>query len=276
VNVSVGDRIGPYRIEESLAESDMTQVFKAISEADGELVAVKVVKPQITDEEALRRFEREARIAQRVQHPNLVTVVDVGNLEGVPYLVTRYVPGTTVARIIQGQDRLPFDLIVRLIGEIGAGLDALHREGIVHRDVRPSNVLVDERGSAALTDFGFARSPADRRITELHRPVGTLDYRAPEVFLGAPAGRASDIYSLGCLAYECLVGIPPFGDRHDLVKLGEAHMTEPPPDPSAKRPDVPPEFAEGVLTALAKEPGRRPPSGAAYAKLLRFALPEHG
>ena len=159
---------------------------------------------------------------------------------------------------------------MRVIQEVGGGLDALHREGIVHRDVRSSNVLVDENGTATLTDFGFARGAADTRITEMHRPVGTLDYRAPELFLGKPAERASDIYSLGCVAYECVVGVTPFADRRDVIELGQARIDDTPRDPSAGRPDVPAEFASGLLTALAKDPMRRPPSGAAYAKLLRL------
>jgi serine/threonine protein kinase len=276
VSLAVGDRVGRFRVEEPLSDSDMSQVFKAVSEPDGELVALKIVHPYIHDEEALRRFEREARIARRAEHPNLIPVLETGHVGDAPYLVMRYVPGRTVALLIKASGPLPFDGIVRLIGEVGAALDALHGEGVVHRDVLPSNVLVDERGTAFLTDFGFARSHADRRITELDRPVGALDYRAPELFRNRPAGRASDIYSLGCLAYECLVGIPPFGDRDDLVELGEAHLTAPPPDPSRRRPDVPPDLASGVLTALAKEPERRPPSGAAFAKLLRLGLPRSG
>lgn len=272
MSVSVGDTLDRYRIEEKIADSDVVRVFRAVSEDDGQTVALKIVQPGIEDAEVLRRFEREARIAQRVEHPNLVTVIDTGSAQGLPYMTMRYVPGRTVARILEEEGPLAIDTVVRVIEQVGGGLDALHREGIVHRDVRSSNVLIDEAGTAALTDFGFARSSADTRITELHRPVGTLDYRAPELFLGKSADRSSDIYSLGCVAYECIVGVPPFADRRELVEVGKAHIGEEPSDPRVARPDLPAEFAGTVLTALAKDPARRPPSGTAYARLLRFGL----
>ncbi len=270
--ISIGDSIGPYRIEETLADGDMVLVFKAVSEADGQRVALKMVQPDIQDEEVHKRFEREARVAGRVGHPNLVAVIETGRADGVPFMAMRYVPGRTLSRTIEEEGPLAFDAVVRLTAEVGAGLDALHAHGIVHRDVRASNVLVDEQGVAALSDFGFACSPADTRITELDRPVGTLDYRAPELFQGRPATRATDIYSLGCVAYECLVGVPPFADRRDFIELGKAHLADTPPDISVSRPDVSPDLASGVLTALAKDPGRRPPSGTSYARLLRFGL----
>jgi serine/threonine protein kinase len=273
VSVSVGDTIDRYRIEEKLADGDIVMVFRAVSEEDGQRVALKIVHQGIDDAEVLRRFEREARIAQRVEHPNLITVLDTGRAGGVPYMTMRYVQGRTVAQILEEDGPLPLDSVVRVIEQAGGGLDALHREGIVHRDVRSSNVLVDLAGTAALTDFGFARSSADTRITELHRPVGTLDYRAPELFLGKSAERSSDIYSLGCVAYECVVGSPPFADHREWTEVGRAHIEDDPPDPGARRQDVPPEFVSAVLTALDKNPGRRPPSAAAYARLLRFGLP---
>lgn len=269
---AVGDTIDRYRLEATLADGDMVRIFKAVSETDGTTVALKIVQPGIEDPEVLRRFEREARIAQRVSHEHLVTVLDTGSADGVPYMTMRYVQGRTVAGILEEDGPFGLDNIVRLIEQVGSGLDALHKADVVHRDVRSSNVLVDEGGNAALTDFGFARATADTRITALDRPVGTLDYRAPELFQGGSAKRASDIYSLGCVAYECLVGIPPFAEQRKLIDLGNAHVNDAPPDPTAKRPEVPPQFAANLLTALAKDPRRRPPSGSAYAKLLGFGL----
>jgi serine/threonine-protein kinase len=272
MTVAVGDTVGRYRIEASLADGEMVQVFKAVALDDGQTVALKVIHPGITDEEVLRRFEREGRVAGRVKHPHLVSVLDTGRVAGVPYMAMEFVSGRTLARILEQDGPLGLPEVVALVRQIGSALDALHQEGIVHRDVRSTNVLVDVAGVAALTDFGFARSQADTRITELHRPVGTLDYRAPELFLGRSADRASDVYSLGCLAYECLVGVPPFAGQSDLVELGKAHIHERPPEPRDRRPETPPEFAHAVLTALVKDPARRPPSGAAYSKLLRFGL----
>ena len=272
----LGDRVGPYRIEARLSEGDAVQVYKAVSVTDGALVALKTLDADLGDEETLRRFARESKLAQRVEHRNLVTVTDAGSGNGVLYMAMRYVQGETVSSMIAREGPLPFDRLVCVIGEVGAALDALHRQGIMHRDVRSSNVIVDRDGVATLADFGFARGATDTRITELHRPVGTLDYRAPELFVGKPAEPLSDIYSLGCVAYESLVGTPPFGDRRDVVDLGRAHLREFPPDPSTRRSGVPEGLASAVLTALAKEPSRRPPSGAAYAKMLRFGLQPSG
>jgi serine/threonine protein kinase len=273
VSPSVGDTIGPYRIEACLAEGELVQIFQAVSQRDGELVALKVIPADLGDAEISRRFDRERDISRRVEHPNLVPVLDKGEDDRFTYLAIRYVDGRTVSRILEAEGAFDFESIVRLVSEIGAALDALHRAEIVHRDVTSGNVLVDDHGVAALTDLGFADSPHNETITELHRPVGTLDYRAPELFVGRPAEAASDIYSLGCVAYECLVARPPFADRRDLIELGRAHLNAAPPDPSALRHGgVPPAFSQAVLTALAKDPNRRPPSGAAYAKALRLGL----
>jgi serine/threonine-protein kinase len=272
-DLAPGDVLAGFRIEETLADGELVRIFRAVSEQDGETVALKVVQREHVDDEILRRFEREARIATRVRHPNLVAVLASGEDEGMPYMAMRFVPGRTLTRVIEEQGPLAPEPLVQLIAEVGAALDALHEQGIVHRDVRSSNILIDDGGTAALTDFGFARGQADTRITQLHRPVGTLDYRAPELFLGKPAERRSDVYSLGCVAYEALVGVPPFAERRELIDLGRAHLQEAPPDPVDRRPDVPPQFATSILSALAKEPGRRPPSGASYAKLVRFELP---
>jgi serine/threonine protein kinase len=276
MTLAPNDSVGPYLLEEVIADNGYVQVFRARREppsADGDLVALKVVEADAGDSEVLRRFEREARVSQRVRHPNLVPVLEVGEADRVRFIAMRFVGGRALARVIEEDGPLAFDAVVRVVEEAGAALDALHRAGVVHRDVRSSNVMIGEDGSALLTDFGFARSQEDTRITDVHRPVGALDYRAPELFLGGSANRASDMYSLGCLVYECVVGAPPFAHHRDVMALGEAHLGEEPVDPVEKRPDTPPEFARAVVTALAKEPGLRPPSAAAYAKLLRFGLP---
>jgi serine/threonine protein kinase len=268
-----GRRIGRFRIERPLAHGDVVRVFRAIDEETGTPVALKVVQPGVRDPEVHRRFEREARVAGRVRHPHLVGVLESGRADDVPYMAMAFVPGRTLAETIGTDGPLSLTETARLVEEVGSALDALHRAGIMHRDLRSSNILLDGEGRATLTDFGFARSSADTRITELARPVGTLDYRAPELFRGRPAERASDVYSLGCVAYECVVGIPPFADRGDFLELGRSHLEDRPPPIGPRRPGIPEAYERSILTALDKDARRRPPSGAAYAKLLRFALP---
>jgi serine/threonine-protein kinase len=199
-----------------------------------------------------------------VDHPHLVRLLDAGEDAGRPFLVLEYLPGGSLSdRIVVAP--LAVEETLRVVAEVGAGLDALHRHGIVHRDVKPSNVLFREDGSAALTDFGVARGAAFTVLTRIGQVLGTLDYLAPEVVRGEPANPASDVYALGCVAYECLSGRPPFGDR-SLFGMRTAVLEDEPPVPPTS-----PELAATVLLALAKEPAARPPTATMYAHLLRAA-----
>ena len=258
-----GACLGPYRLEALLGRGRMGSVFRARA-ASGEVVALKVLDPELADDDAFRRrFEREGRIAAAVRHRHLVAVVDQGEIDGRQYLACRYLPGGSLAdRVAPG--RLDPPAVARIVAHVGAGLDALHRAGLVHRDVKPSNVMLDADGSAALTDFGVARGEADTALTKRGRVVGTVDYLAPEVISGEPATPASDVYGLGCVAYECATGAPPFADRQTLAEACVAHLRDEPP-----RPDVPTAFADALLKALAKEPSKRPATATAYARLLQ-------
>ena len=151
---------------------------------------------------------------------------------------------------------------------MGGALDALHGLGLVHRDVKPANVLLDGDGHALLADFGVARGHAHTALTRVGRTVGTPDYLAPEVIRGGRATPASDLYGLGCLAYECATGAPPFAEKRTIGDVCVAHLQEDPPDPGRRRA-LPLALVSSLLTALAKDPARRPATGAAYARLLR-------
>ena len=269
--VGPGDVLDGYRIQEPLGEGGMGQVFRALREADGETVALKVMKPGgAGDTERARRFVREARAAATVEHRHLVGVVDAGECAGCAYLVMRYVAGGSLDLRIRDGGPLSLEETAAVIGDIAAGLDALHRAGLVHRDVKPSNVMLDETG-AALTDFGLAKGRDYSALTRPGQLLGTLDYIAPELLRGTEPGPAADIYALGCVAYECLAGRSPFGGR-GVFAVGFAHLEETPSDPFAGRDDGPAGAGEFVLQALAKEPAERPPTATAYATVLTAAL----
>jgi len=165
---------------------------------------------------------------------------------------------------------------VRVTGQIAAGLDALHRAGLIHRDIKPSNILFDEEGVSSLTDFGLAKGTDYTALTAAGQVVGTLGHLAPELIRGADVAPSSDIYALGCVVFECLSGSPPFAAA-TMFQVGLGHLEEQPSDPCAKRPDAPPGFSEIARHALAKEPGGRPPTATAYARMLFFAaIPRPG
>jgi len=258
------ERLGDYELEAELGQGAVGVVYRARSR-DGRLVAVKLLHEALGEDDTFRRrFAHEARAAQEVTHRHLVPVLHVGEATGRPYVVCEYAAGGTLADRL-GRGALALEDVLRLVAEIAAGLDALHAKGIVHRDVKPSNILLRHDGSAALTDFGLAKGAAYTVLTRPGQIVGTLDYLAPELIRGEEATPASDVYALGCVAFECLAGSPPFADR-SLFGVGTAHLEDDPPDPPAS-----PEVAWALLRALEKDPAARPPTATTYAHLLRTA-----
>lgn len=256
--------MGDYTLDEELGRGATGIVWRATA-ADGSVVAVKLLDATLAgDAEYRGRFVREARVAQAIQEPHLVRILEAGSAEGRPFLVLEYVGGGSLTTRL-AQRPLGVEQTLSVVADVGAALDALHRGGIVHRDVKPSNVMLREGGSAALTDFGLAKGAAYTVLTRPGQVHGTLDYLAPELVRGGEATPASDIYALGCVAFECLAGHPPFADR-SLFGVGTAHLEDEPPDPPTA-PDV----AWALLRALAKEPTARPATATMYAHLLRAA-----
>jgi serine/threonine protein kinase len=269
VVLNTGDRVASYIIEATLGEGGMGKVFRARSEPDGRIVALKVLKGELADDDVYRRrFLHEARAAREVQHRHLVPVLDAGEENGCSYLAMLYLPGGSLAERLKTNP--PFDTLLRLAAQIATGLDALHHHGIVHRDIKPSNILLDQNDDAAITDFGLARGYAYTVLTRLGQVMGTVDYLAPELIRGQPASPASDIYALGCLFFECVSGSPPFAGK-SVYEVGLAHVQDPPPDPCAKRTDLPEELAWAVLQALEKDPDKRPRTATAYVRMLVIA-----
>ena len=260
------ESVGRYRLLRLLGEGALGLVFEAVGE-DGAAVAVKVLRPErAEDADARARFVREARLAARIESRHVVPVLEVAE----SYLVLPYYSRGSLALRLREEQKLGLDQSVRLAAELGRGLDALHEHGILHRDVKPSNVLLAEDGTAALADFGLARASNSTRITRDGQIVGTPHYLAPELIEGAEATRASDLYALGCLLYECVAGEPPFTGRRP-AEIGFAHLTETPPDPRGRRPELSEDVAVALLAALEKDPQARPTSGTALARMLHVA-----
>ena len=260
------ESIGRYRLRRLLGEGALGLVYEAVGE-DGAAVAVKVLRPErAKDADARARFLREARLAARIESRHVVPVLEVAE----SYLVLPYYPRGSLARLLREDGTVSLDRTVRLAAQLGRGLDALHEHGILHRDVKPSNVLLAEDDAAALADFGLARASDSTRITHDGQLVGTPHYLAPELIEGAEATRASDLYALGCLLYECVAGEPPFTGARP-AEIGFAHLTEPPPDPRERRPELSEDVALALLAALEKDPRARPTSGTALARMLHVA-----
>ena len=257
-------RLGEYELESVIGEGAGGVVYRARS-ASGGLVALKVLRPGLAADDHYRaRLARELRVARDVRHHHLVSILDSDEAGARPYLVLELVTGGPLAETLQ-QRTLRLAELARLVAEVGSGLDALHRRGVVHRDVKPSNIMLRADGSAALTDFGLAKGKTYTLLTRPGQIMGTLDYLAPELIRGGEATAASDVYALGCVAFECLAGAPPFADR-SLLGVGTAHLTDQPPNPPASS-----EASWALLRALEKDPAARPPSATAYAHLLRAA-----
>lgn len=268
--LSAGDQVGPYKIEGPLGEGGMGLVYRATN-AEGTTVALKLVRGTLAGDIVFRkRFDREARAAARVSHAHLVPVIDTGEHDGIPYMAQQYIGGGTLQDKIEREGTIGLEETVTLSLQIAKGLAALHEEGLIHRDLKPANVLLDEAGSAYVTDFGLAKDRDASVLTQAGQAVGSMDYMAPEQIRGEEVGAAADVYSLGCVMYECLVGEPPFADRQGMQILW-AHLQDEPPDPAEKRPEVPKDVSWAVLRGLEKEADKRPPSPIAYSRMVQVA-----
>jgi serine/threonine protein kinase len=267
----IGQMIGPYQIESTLGVGGMGAVYRAV-DANGDPVAVKLIKRDLARDEIFRRrFDREARIARHVQHPHIVPVVNKGEHEGVPYLAQRFIEAGTLADKIERDGALPLEFALQVCEQIASGLDALHAAGLIHRDVKPANILLGEDGIAYITDFGLAKDSQGSMLTRPGQALGSVDYMAPEQIRSETVGPTTDVYALGCVMFECLTGAPPFADRQGMRVVLWAHLQDDPPDPCASRPDIPSEVGPVILRALAKNSLGRPETATEFARLLREA-----
>jgi serine/threonine protein kinase len=277
-NQSSGDavshtRIGDYVVGRLLGEGGMGKVYEARG-PDGTRVALKLVKADLARDEGFRRrFHREARIAQTVKHPNVVPVVAIGESQGIPYMVQKFIDGLSLEEKLERDGPLDVAGAVGICAGVAAGLEALWAAGMVHRDVKPANILLDKHGESYITDFGLAKDTQASVLTLPGQALGSMAYMAPEQIRGQSLSAAADIYSLGCVMNECICGQPPFAEARGMRILW-AHLQDDPPDPRRLRGDLSPQFAQTLLLALEKDPDRRPPSAGEYARMLAAAAAE--
>jgi serine/threonine-protein kinase len=261
-----------YRLESKLGSGGMSTVFLARDETLERWVAVKVMHREISDQpDQIERFRREARAVAQLSHPNVVAVIDAGEDSGYPYIVLEYVEGETLKQRIDRLGRLPVEEAVAYAIEIGRGLSAAHASRLVHRDVKPQNVLIDAEGRAKVTDFGIARSLESDGLTKTGRVLGTTDYVAPEQAMGHGVDSRSDIYSLGVLLYEMLTGEVPFR-AETVVGVAMKHVNEQMPDVQARRPEISSALAAVVERSTTKDTRSRYPDMAAFLRDLEGAL----
>src|SRR5437868_3076226 len=244
---------GRYRLDAQIGHGGMSTVYRAFDTVLERQVAIKLLHREIaTDSDQLERFRREARAVAQLSHPHIVGVIDAGEEDGRPYIVFEYVEGETLKDRIRRLGRLPVDEAIAYAIEIARALGAAHARHIVHRDVKPQNVLIDEEGSAKVTDFGIARSLDEEGLTAEGRVLGTTDYVSPEQALGQPVTGQSDLYSLGIVLYELLTGEVPFKGENQ-VAVAMRHVREDVPDVQERRPGVSAAAASVVDRAVAKD-----------------------
>jgi hypothetical protein len=274
--LSEGDEFAGYRIERRLGRGGMGILYLAVEPGLDRHVALKLIAPEAAaDDVFARRFTEESRIAASIEHPNVVPIYAAGEQGGIPFIAMRFVSGSDLGRRIARAGKLDPERAVALIAQIGNGLDAIHAAGLVHRDVKPANVLLSgEEGAehAYITDFGVARNVATQSgLTQTGRFVGTLDYVAPEQISGGPIDARVDVYALGCLLYKLLTGEVPFPREGEAARL-YAHLNDPPPPPSLYVPEVPMALDDVVVRAMSKPPEDRYPSAGDLGRAALAAL----
>ena len=265
---------GRYDIQEELGAGGMGVVYRAFDREVGETVAIKAIRPEIgrLDPVLLERFKQELRLARRITHRNVVRTYDLGEVNGIYYITMEFVHGTTVASLIREAGRLAIPAALTIGKQVCRALEVAHEEGIVHRDIKPQNLLVDPTGFLKVTDFGIARltTPASegaKGLTMEGVVVGTPQYMAPEQLLGEPVDARTDLYATGVVLFECVTGQRVF-ETSDLMALLGQHLRGEPPDPSSLNPDIPPPFSRAIVRSLARKPEDRWPSASDFLHAL--------
>ena len=273
--LTIGARFaGRYDVLDVLGSGGMGVVYRAFDREVGETVAIKALRPELggLDSTLLERFKQELRLARRITHRNVVRTYDLGEVDGVYYITMEYVHGTTVAALIREAGTLAVPATLTIGKQLCRALEVAHEEGIIHRDIKPQNLLVDPAGFLKVMDFGIARlaearSEPGAALTGAGVVVGTPQYMAPEQLLGEPADTRTDLYAVGAVLFECLTSRPVY-EAPSLMALMARHMDSDPPDPASLNPEVPPALGRVILRALARRPQDRWPSATALLEGL--------
>jgi YVTN family beta-propeller protein len=277
----IGTEIAGYRIESVLGRGGMSVVYLAEHTGLKRKAALKLLTPELAVDDRFReRFVRESQMAAALDHPNIIPIYEAGEIDGVLYIAMRYVRGTDLKTLLNVEGALPPERALAICAQAAAALDAAHAEGLVHRDVKPANILLapgpraDSPEHVYLSDFGVTkRTSSGTGLTGTGQFIGTLDYAAPEQIEGRPLDARTDVYSLGCVLYECLTGHVPFPRDSDMAVLW-AHMSQPPPKVTEGKPDLPAAIDEVVAKAMAKSPDDRYPTCGELVDAAREALSE--
>jgi serine/threonine protein kinase len=277
VELPVGSSFAGYRIEGVIGRGGMGVLYLATQLSLERRVALKLISPEFADDRLFReRFKREARLAALIDHPNVIPVYEAGEWEGQLFLAMRHVDGTDLQAIIACEEKLHPRQAAPIIAQVASALHAAHERGLVHRDVKPGNVLIENRDGAPhayVTDFGLSKlTSSTTGLTRTGRWVGTVDYAAPEQVQAGETDARTDVYALGCVLYEALTGQVPFPRSREVSKI-VAHVSEPPPPIAGVAPGCPgePEFSEIVRRAMAKDPADRYQSAADLAQAVTVA-----
>ncbi len=274
----VGTMLGRYRIDAKIDEGAMGTVYLAEHTRLGKKVALKVMAQRLfRNQVARQRFVDESRVVASLDHPNIIPVFDADEVQDELYIAMRYVDGEDLGHLLDREGALDPNRAISIISQVGAALDAAHAHGLVHRDVKPTNILIASardtagEGHAFLVDFGITKNLASSGLTGTGQTLGTPNYMAPEQFRGQPVDGRTDMYALGCLLYECLTGRPPYeGESFETVMYG--HLMTPPPSVATQRPGLPPALDAVVSKAMAKDAGERYATSAELVAAARGAL----
>jgi serine/threonine-protein kinase len=271
----VGSQFGPYRLLRLLGRGGMGEVYEAEDTVKDRTVALKLLSDAFSNDPVFRlRLQREARTAGRLNEPHIVPIHDFGEIDGLLYVDMRLIDGVDVASMLSNSGPIVPARAVAIVRQIASALDAAHGAGVMHRDVKPENILVSEQDFAYLVDFGIASATADEKLTQMGTAVGTLKYMAPERFTDTDVTSRVDVYSLACVLYECLTGSAPY--RGSQVTLMNAHLYQAIPRPSALRSSIPPALDQVIARGMAKNPGDRyaTPGDLAAAAEAALAAPD--
>ncbi|GAA4309110.1 hypothetical protein GCM10023086_28190 [Streptomyces venetus] len=279
----IGQQIAGYRIEQEIGRGGMAVVYRARDLRLERTVALKLLAPELARNDTFRRrFTHESRAAAAIDHPHIVPVFEAGETDGVLYIAMRFVAGSDLRHLLDREGPLPAATALRVAAQVASALDAAHEHGLVHRDVKPGNILVsrgtdsDHPEHVYLTDFGLTKKSLSLTgFTTVGQFVGTLDYVAPEQISGRPVDARCDVYGFACVVYEVLAGHPPFRRDDDMALLW-AHQYDDPPPLTEARPDVAPQADPVFAKALAKSPDDRYPSCLAFVAALRAATKGSG